>query len=451
MTGKALFLTMIVLLGGCGTIRRAREAKDPSKIPPGERTVKAKEIGLGPDTVLTLDRAEEIALTYHPSMVQARQSLVIAESQLRDALSGYMPDISASAGADWSISSGNQAGAAAGGGRGGGGVSFSGGVNLSQLIFDFGQTDSAVRQAFENRLAQEKQLLAAMNDLVYQVRIAYYQLSKAEALLVISEDTVKRYESRLEDVKALVAAGRGIKYDITKAEVDLGGAQLNLAKVQGEVKTSRAGLNQSLGLAEDPGYTIAEPPEMEIKTGIDDLVADAKKHNPELLALAAEARSAMAAVDGSIAALFPSITLGANAGVGGSPSPVIWTFSVGPTLVWNLFSGLTKTNKVDQTVAQLRMARAKVAAQEQQNYADLSKGLAQFEDATERIKQAALFVKQAEENLDMVTALNKAGKATALMLTDAQITLTQALSEEVQAHYDVRAAVALVKHTVGVM
>jgi hypothetical protein len=50
-----------LLVSGCATIRRAREAQDAARIPPGERTVTAAEAGLSSNSVLTLDGALDIA------------------------------------------------------------------------------------------------------------------------------------------------------------------------------------------------------------------------------------------------------------------------------------------------------------------------------------------------------------------------------------------------------
>jgi outer membrane protein TolC len=93
----ACALGAILLLAGCSAVSEARKAQDATTLPPGERTVKASEIGLTKDTALSLKAAIDIALKYNPSVAQSRERLVSAKSQLESKQGSYYPQISASA------------------------------------------------------------------------------------------------------------------------------------------------------------------------------------------------------------------------------------------------------------------------------------------------------------------------------------------------------------------
>jgi TolC family type I secretion outer membrane protein len=443
---RGLLILCLLLTIGCPSVREARRAQDKDNIPPGERTITASEIGLTKDSVLTLDKALEIALKYHPSMVQSRQSLISSEKQYSDAVAGYLPTVSANASASKATSNTSTKTADNTLGK----TSYSSGVSLSQLIYDFGETPANIRQAYENKLTSESSLKATENSLAYSVKQAYYDLLKQQALLKVAEETVKQYEIHLEQTKIQVEVGGKIKYDITKAEVDLGNARISMVNSRNNLRTARAVLNNTLGLAEDPGYTIEK---MEFNVmgdySIDSLFKTAKENQPELLAQQSRERAASASVDKAIAGLFPSLSMSGSYKWSGSEFPLVWNWSLGSSLGMNLFNGFQNTNQIDQAVSNLRSSRASTASLEQKIYLDLTRAIAQLESAKEKLTLVDLTVQQATETLNLITERYKIGRASAVEVTDAQVSLTKVQVDKIQAQFDYQTAIALIKNTIG--
>ena len=452
----ALILLAGFLLPGCATIYRARQAQKSDQAPPGERTVTAAEVSLREGDTLTLERAIEIALQYHPAMVQAQQNLVIAQKQTLLAISGYIPSLTGQG--SYRRATGNvQAPVSATPGlpapsppSNESSDSWSAGISAEQLIWDFGRTDSAIRQARAQERAAEANLRATTNTVAFQVKLAYYQLAQAQALAQVAEDTVHQFQVHLDQAKVLFEVGRRIQYDVTKAQVDLGHAQLNLISARNAIKTARAALNSAMGLAEEPGYRITEPPAVEQTAALEELMALAREHQPELQAAIAEERAASMAVNGAIANLFPSITFSASYNWTGADFPLVWNWFISPAVViQDLLAIPRKTSQIDQAVAQLRSARARRAEKEQLIYLDLSQAVAEREDAKQRLELSTLVVQQAQENVDLVNERYKVGRASAVEVTDAQVALSQAQSDLVTARFDYLAAVAQVQRTIG--
>jgi len=450
-----VLIAAALMLNGCA-LKRAREAKNPSKIPPGERTVTAAEAGLSAETVLTVDQAVELALKYHPAVAQARQNLFIADKQYHNAIAGYLPSLRASAG--YSRQTANTTAAISTTPLGPARVpapsneshdAWSAGLSADQLLLDFGKVPFAIRQAAAQKRAAEETLRQAENDLTLQVRLAYYQLSKDQALVKVSEDTVKQFQLHLDQAKALVEVGRRIKNDVTKGEVDLGNAQLSLISARNAIKTARATLNSSLGLAEEPGYQVVEPPAEPVQPDFDALMATAKENDPQLLALKDQEQAAAAGVNGAIAGLFPTLSLGGGYSWAGTKFPLVWNWFVGPSLSWNIFDGFSNLRRIDIATAQLHSAYAQYASREQQVYLNLSQSLAQLQDAQERLTLVDLIVEQAQEGLDLTNELYKVGRATAVEMADAEVSVTTARSNQVQARFDYLTAVAQIEHAIG--
>jgi outer membrane protein TolC len=60
-----------------------------------------------------------------------------------------------------------------------------------------------------------------------------------------------------------------------------------------------------------------------------------------------------------------------------------------------------------------------------------------------------LIVRQAGENLELVTERYRLGQANSVEVTDAQADLSRARGEEVGARFDYQSAVAAILHTTG--
>lgn len=441
---RTLLLIGILCLVGCSSISKARKAQDPAAIPPGERTVWATEVGLTSNSTLNLNRALEIALTYHPSMVQSKQSLGIAEKQFSDAMATYLPSVNANA--SYGVKTSN---ITAGEETNKNSKSYSAGASLNQLIYDFGKTPATMRQAYENKLAAEAGLRSTQNNIYYNVRQAYYNLIKQQSLVKVAEEAVNQFQAHLDQVKELVTVGRRIKYDITKSEVDLGNARITLLDARNALRTARAVLNNTLGLAEDPKYLVEEPTGETLEYKFDELYQFALKNQPDLIAQTARERGASAAVDQAIADLFPSLSLGGNYSWSGKDFPLVWNWSLSALLNGTLFNGFRNTNQIDEAVASLRTARAARASLEQQIYLNLSQAVAQLENALEKLEIANLVVKNARENLTLVQEQYKIGKSSSIELTDALVSLSNAQVQQVQAHFNYQTDIALIKKTIG--
>ncbi len=442
---KKLFLIIAVIsLAACTTVRKAREAQNPTNVPPGERTVTAAEAGLGTNSVLTLARALNIAERFHPTIVEANQNLEIATAQLVEARAGRQPSVGANAG--YQRATANAAGAPASSKSKN---AYNAALTADLLLFDFGKTPALIRGALAQKLAAQEELRAAQIDTEFNVRVAFFTLSQNAELMQVAEETVRQYGVHLTQVQGLFEVGKRIKYDITKAQVDLGNAELALINASNSVTTARAVLNLSMGLAEDPGYRLGESPHEEAVTDLATLMRSAREHQPQLHALQQQVNAASAAVDVAIADLYPSFSLQGSFGWSGGHFPLMWNWSAAADAAMSVFDGGTHYGKITEAAAQLRAARARQAANEQQIYSDLSQAVTKLDGAKQRLTLTELIVRQARESLDLASERYRLGLATAVDQADAQAALATARSQQVQARYDVLNQMAAIRHTVG--
>ncbi|MFH1231803.1 MAG: TolC family protein [Planctomycetota bacterium] len=440
---------LVFLVAGCSTVSEARKVQKVEVLPPGERTVKAAEIGLNKDTVLTIDKALEITLKYNPTVIQAQERLKSAQAQLKQAKSNYYPQASASS--SYGKRTNNSV---AGQESSKTSDSYSENLSASQLIYDFDKTPSAVRKAYYDAQASEYDLITAKSNLGFSVKETYYNVLRQESAVRLAEESLRQNEKYLEQAKGFFEVGTKIRYDITKAEVNVGNAQLSLISAKNALYLSRQTLNNVLGLAEDPSYQIEKFSGNITQTGIsaveiDKLLNLAKENNPEFKAQETRVKSASAGVDNAVASLWPSLSLSGSYSFGGSEFPLTWNRALSALLSFDIFNGGQKTAAIKSAVANLKSARASLSSLEQRLYLDISRAQNQMHDASEKLVVNNLILQQAQENLVLVEERYRIGKASSVELTDARITFTKLQENNIQSQFDYLIAKAALEKIVS--
>jgi len=431
---------LLLLSSGCASVDRARETQSPSSRTLGERTPTAVELNLTSKFILTIDEAIRLALTNSPDLVQARANIVIAESQLSQAKSGYLPQLNASA--SYSRSKADHDGPAA--------DAYGYGLSFSDDLFSFGRTEAAVKQARAAREAAVAQYRSTEQTVIYNVRTAFYDLYRAQELLAVDEESVREYQSHLDQARVMLTIGTRIRYDVTTAEVALGNARFTALSSSNTFLTARATLARRIGLAEDiPGGIAAPPAGVLPVEGREALLARARSNNADLAALAAQITAADAGVDAAIANMRPDLKLNAGYAWSGAAFPLAWGWSLGPSLGWTLFNGWRLTSPVDIASEQLKSARAQFADRERSLHQDLITAIVQLDTARDQQALTRLLVDQARENLDLTRERYRLGLATSVELVDAEVSLAQTRSQQVDAQRDALTAIALIRKNTG--
>jgi outer membrane protein TolC len=442
---RTVALVVTVALCGCQTVKKARQAQSATDRQPGETTVTASLAGLENGRSYALTNLEQIARTYHPSLLQARQAVVSARLQCRMVHSSRLPQITAGGTYDRSTQNAYGRRPSSSEMRG----SWSGSLGLDLLLYDFGKLDAQERQALEALIAAEQQLRVTELEVTFNVRSAFFENLRSEELYRVALESEKQFAQHLDEARTMVQVGTRRQYDVTKAEVDLGNARMNVITYGNAQLVARALLNRALGLADAPDYRIVGcemPPHPE---RIEALMATARDNAPSLAVLKARERAASAYVDQTIADLYPDLSLGADAGLSGRGFPLAANFAWALHMAQNVFDGHRKTARIDEAVTQLRTARASVADEEQAIYLALMNAVTQREGSEKQLEISELVQRQAIENLDIVNEQYRVGVSSSIERTDAQVTVTQAKADVVRARYNDQAARARIARLIG--
>ena len=401
MRMKHSYLTFLVsgviLLSGCRTVQEARKVQSDAEVRlPGEYTVKAETSGILADRVYTLNELEQFALRYNPAVLQSALAVNQAEISLRASKAGYLPTLSSSIGHSRNTSNTDRHhGSTSNSG------SYSGNLNFGITVYDFGKTSAAIDAAQASLAVAQADYQAARNEVVYNVRQNFFAVLRATDLHKVAVEAVAQYKEHLEQVKTQFEVGKGMQYDVTKAEVDYNEALLSEITTSNNVLMNRAKLNQSLGLAENVEYSLGEFKLHEYATDADALMAIARTKEPSLLALEYGITASSAKIDAAIAELYPTISLSLGGSVSGrNPSlPWLWNLNGALSMTENLFNAGSNMRAIESAAIDMRLARSRYAVKEQSVYYELRVAALTMNKAKRQMEVTAITERSAKENL----------------------------------------------------
>jgi outer membrane protein TolC len=88
--------------------------------------------------------------------------------------------------------------------------------------------------------------------MILNVKQTYFGVLQAQRNRGVSGETVKQFELHLEQAKGFYEVGTKPKFDVTKAEVDLSNARLNLIRAENSLRIAIVNLNNAMGITEAP-------------------------------------------------------------------------------------------------------------------------------------------------------------------------------------------------------
>lgn len=158
-------------------------------------------------------------------------------------------------------------------------------VSANLLLFDFGKTKASADAAKRNYEASRLDAEQSIETVIYNVKVAYYNLVFAEIQKTVYEDTVKDFELQLKQAKAQYQIGRKAKIDVTTAEYNLGNAKVNLIKAKNTMELAAAELANAVGIPELEGVVLKDKLNSKAyDVNFNDLLNTAQSSRPTLLA-----------------------------------------------------------------------------------------------------------------------------------------------------------------------
>ena len=281
-------------------------------------------------------------------------------------------------------------------------------------------------------------IAAARQQLKYSATDAYFKFMAARDAVKLATESVERLERYLQDVKLQFEVGVVAKVDVLRSEVELAKAKQTLIEAQNAYNVTMANLNTIIGLPLTTELKVAgdlsyEKYDQTLAACID----AALRQRPEIFQVTDAAKIAQEAVTIARSGYLPTVSAVYQAGWNDSKfagtNNYNWTIYL--TTNWTFMdSGLT-AGKVKQAVEGFNKAKEELKQTVDSVRLDVQSTYLTLKSAEQSIATSSAAVGLAEEDYKIKVIRYQAGVGTNLDVLDAQVALTTAKNNFLQAMY----------------
>jgi outer membrane protein TolC len=335
------------------------------------------------------------------------------------------------------------------------------GVQIVQSIYDGGKLTAAVRAARltkEQAIAQNNTVIA---DALLSVRVAYYDVLLAAQQITVHEASVNLLQREMEDQQRRFDAGTVPHFNVLRAEVAVANERPLLIRARNNYRVAKNNLSNLLGynlprdIREDiplqltdklsaPPYTVNLP----------NAIQQALGNRTELVALRKAEELQQLGIVNAKAGYKPTMQVFAgynwvNSQFSTDVGSSFDGWNAGAQFQWNLFDGQLTRGKVLQAKALYDKSKTDLADQSRQIELQVRTACSDFIEAKEVLDSQEKVQEEADEALREARARAEAGTGTQLDVLDAETSLTQARTTNVQALHDYAVARARLERAIG--
>lgn len=298
----------------------------------------------------------------------------------------------------------------------------------------------------------------AIQDLVLNVKAAYFGILKAEKLEKVAKQEVEQLEANLGVSQAFYDEGIIAKNDLLQTEVQMAQARQNLIKATNGVEIAKSLFNKLLRRGLNQGVNIKDILDYyPIKLLLDQCMEKAKQNRPEIKEVSLNVMAVEKAVDLNKSSYYPYVTLIGNYQretndilLDSAPGedPDNWTIQLkGEWTFWEW-----RKKRHDVAAARARLAKANYILKEIKDNIQLEvkEAYLSLREAEKNIQVAKKAVVQAEENFRMNEERYKQQVATSTDVLDALTLLTQARTNYFNALSEHNIAWARLERAMGI-
>jgi outer membrane protein TolC len=340
-------------------------------------------------------------------------------------------------------------------------------ANLSQSIFQGGRVFSGWRAAGRLRNAARMTATEARNQATYNVQRAYLEALFAQQMIEIQQANLTFAEAQLRQVSQFESSGRAARYDVLRARVQRANIEPQVIQARSDLDIALLELKRltNVPAATPVKLTTRLTPETVQATvvGMLEQTSDVEAR-PSVQAARFVAEARRDAVRVARADWLPTISVFVQTGYQAFPTANVFPWrsgqlapefcpegsnatrcqnggwfpdrSLGVQMNWPLFDGLRAKGNIDAAQAQARIAELQLAQEREAVALEIEEARANFERAQALFAARRENAAEANEAFRLVTLRFNRGLSTQLDVSDTQIALMTARTNEARAVYD---------------
>ncbi len=426
-----------------------------------------EEMRINPITSLTEQQAVRFAIEYNPELQSARLEAKKAHSRVLEAWSYTMPSIDASGQYTKAIKKpvfflpgmflgqpqrdviAVEVGST---------HSLSMGLTAKQLLFN-GTVFIGVGASHIYAKAADEMYYGKKLEIIAKVRKAYYGVLLAKEALLMMQSNLKNAEENLKNVQLLRAQGVLSEYEELRAQVGVENIRPLVIQAETNYELALSSLSNLIGIplsetTEITGTLEFVPYNEQILLSNPEEILLKANSNLHALRYQKEVNEAFVAAERSnylptIAAFGTYQYQSQKNKFLFSTNDLIASSQVGLQVSLNLFQGFQTYAKVQQAQIEVQKSEAQLVSVENSLRTALRAAIGTLQQAKKRIEAQTRTVETAERGYAIVSARFMSNASTQLEVNDAQLALTQAKVNRMQAIYDYLTAAADIDHLLG--
>ncbi|ACI20969.1 MULTISPECIES: TolC family protein [Thermodesulfovibrio] len=390
---------------------------------------------------LSLQECIDIALKKNPDILASKSTVEKSFFKIGEARSGYFPEIDLSLGYQRTYQESKTGEEYS--------KQYSGQINLTQTLFDFGKTSKQVQVQEELYKSTQWQDKDTLLQTIYNVKEAYFSALKAKKQKETALEVIRQSKRHLDLAKGFYEVGLKPKIEVTKAEVELSNATLNLITAEKQLSQALLNLKVAMGAVDMQDFDIRQEEYAVRKLDEKELLDIAIERNPQLQAIKFNKQASISTEELVKKEYMPKFTGSASYGYLNEDFPLDkkWTLFLQMSLP--LFSGWSTTYKLKQAKADTTYYSYKEDSIRQQITSQIKNLFVQLKEASQKIETLKIALKQAKENLDLAMGRYEVGIGSSIEVVDAIVLYEQTNTQYWQAIYDYNVTYAQIQKTVG--
>jgi outer membrane protein len=329
------------------------------------------------------------------------------------------------------------------------------GIQLNQLITDFGRTRNLVASEKLREKARFADVTATREDIVLAADQVFFAAIEAQATLRVTDQTVAARQALVDQVTALTASKLKSTLDLNFAQVNLSQAKLLQLDARNNLDAAKAALSAVLGydrqvdyqLVEDAGGLPVLPPSP------DPLIDTALHDRPDLQALQFSEAAAQKFSVAQHEQYRPTVS--AIAAVGATPvgsAPYFnsnWYGAAGLSINVPIFNGFRFSAQAAEADLQTRAMAERSRDLRDQISRDVRTAWLNANTALQRVTVTEDLLKQTNAALDLAQTRYQLGLSSIVELSQAQLQQTQAAIANANARSEYSLAIAALQFQTG--
>jgi outer membrane protein len=402
--------------------------------------------------VLTLQQAEAIAVKNNPDVSEALLNAAAANQVTLEVRSAFLPSIYGNltgVGAlnNSSISASSLTNSAVY-------SRLATGVNVGQLITDFGRTSNLTASARLRAQGFADSARATRALIVLQTDRAYFSALRANAVLQVANETVSARQTVADQVTALANVNLKSGLDVSFARVNLSDAKLLLLSAQNDLRAAYADLSAALGSRDQQTYQLTEPASPGVPPAdAAPLIQASLMARPDAQSARADYNAALRFTAAEYDLRKPTVSALAAAGVVPEHADQLRDryVAAGVNVTVPIFNGHLFSARQSEAELRAQAQAQSLRSLENRIAHDVTTAVLNAGTAYERLALTAELVQQASLALDLAQARYNLGLSSIVELSQAQLNLTSAQIAGSSAKFDYDLQRAVLDYQTGVV